>query len=445
MCQTVLTKADMKAIASARGFDKQCLLSGDKFEKYFHSVIGLDHVFNTLSPDEQVFLHYMGNAWVDVKFFAPLYKKASEENARRHETFTQRYSETYKIVLDKLIRKGVLVVRESYGDSKLERWRFQVFELFSTLLTSPFIKTFQFDAEATVDDSLLRHKIAGCITTKATKKFLDIVHIDGGELRFGEGKLSTAALQSWQYKKWYSESISEMKSFFFDGSFEQLFKKQVIGAFERLAKNTWVKPASLKALLKFITYPGEPLNHDKVIEVGYALGCLKKATRDGESYYTPSHLFDENTLDPGVYLEASNDGFIINIQKIPFHNLAQLTRFGHFDVLKKNLYIHFKFTALTKMDTDFIQSPLLHWMRQQLPLLENQVNQIELKHGKIILHKNLLIAKMNDLRLKAHLMKAYHGVKEVIFLPNDYLVLPRAMKPELERLIKKAGYAIRTQ
>lgn len=435
----------MKAIASLRGFDKHSLLSGEKFEKYFHSVIGLDNVVKSLSPDEKVFLYYMGNAWVDVKFFAPLYKKASEENASRYETFTQRYSETYKVVLDKLIRKGILVVRVGLGDSKLERWRFQIFELFSQFLTSPFVDPIHFEAEEEVDDSLLRNKIAGCLTTKATKNFSDIVHIEAGELRFCEKKLSTAALQSWQYKKWYSDCTSEIKPIFKDDSFEQRFKKQVMGAFENLAKNTWVKPASLKAILKFITYPGASLNYDKVIEVGYGLGCLKKTTHDGMTYYAKSNLFDSKTIEPSLYLEAIQDGFIIDIQKIPYQSLAQLTRFGHFEILKKNLVIHFEFTALIKMDTDFLQSPLLHWMRQQLPVLENQVNQIQLKHGKILLHKNLLIAKMNDLRLKAHIMKAYQGVKDVIFLPNDYLVLPKAMKPELERLIKKAGYAIRTQ
>ena len=175
MCQNILTKADMKAIASLRGFDKHSLVSSEKFEQYFHSDIGLDKVISSLSPDEKVFLYCMGNAWVDVKFFAPLYKKTSEEQASRYETFTQKYNGTYKIVLEHLIRKGILVVREARGDSKLERWRFQVFDLFSKLLTSPFIDTLQLEAEGEVDDSLLRNKIAGCITTKATKKFVDIV------------------------------------------------------------------------------------------------------------------------------------------------------------------------------------------------------------------------------------------------------------------------------
>lgn len=445
MCQNILTKADMKAIASTRGFDKHSLLSGEKFEKYFHSVIGLDAVVKNLSPDEKVFLYCMGNAWVDVKFFAPLYKNASEENARRHETFTQRYSGTYKIVLDNLIRKGILVVREVRGDSKLERWRLQVFELLSKLLTSPFTETIDLDSEGMLDDSLLRNKIVGCITTKATKKFLDLVHIEAGKLRFGDGKLSLTALQSWQYKKWYSDSTAEMKPHLKDSAFELRFQKLVIGAFEHLPKNTWVKPSSLKAILKFITYPGEPLSDDKIVEAGYALGCLKKTTQDGTTYYAKSNLFDSKTIEPSLYLEATHDGFIIDIQKIPYQILAQLTRFGHFDIIKKNLFIHFEFAALTKMDTEFLHSPLLQWMRQQLPLLENQVHQIQLKHGKILLHKNLLLVKINDLRLKAHIMKAYHGVKDVMFLPNDYLALPKAMKPELERLIKKAGYAIRTQ
>ena len=95
------------------------------------------------------------------------------------------------------------------------------------------------------------------------------------------------------------------------------------------------------------------------------------------------------------------------------------------------------------MDADFLCSPLLSWMREKLPLLEHQVNQIQLKHGKILLHKNLILAKVNDLRVKAQLVKACQNMKDVLFLPNDFLAFPQSYRQELERIIKKNGYAIR--
>ena len=34
-------------------------------------------------------------------------------------------------------------------------------------------------------------------------------------------------------------------------------------------------------------------------------------------------------------------------------------------------------------------------------------------------------------------------MKDVLFLPNDFLAFPQSYRQELERIIKKNGYAIR--
>jgi hypothetical protein len=102
MCSDILTSADMKAIAAARNFDKQSLLSRDRFEKYFYSVVGLQNAIDSLTHDERIFLYYMGDEWVDVKFFSPLYRKPADEKKYQYDTYTRKYTDVYKCIQNNL-------------------------------------------------------------------------------------------------------------------------------------------------------------------------------------------------------------------------------------------------------------------------------------------------------------------------------------------------------
>ncbi len=448
MCSDILTSTDMKAIAAARNFDKQSLLSRDRFEKYFYSVVGLQNAIDSLTHDERIFLYYMGDEWVDVKFFSPLYKPADEKKYQ-YDTYTRKYTDVYKCIQNNLIRKGVLIVRESYGDSKLERLRFNIPDLFLKYIPGPFIEKNQINAEIVVDETRLRNKISECLTEKNNEKKSDGVYIKNCKLYFGEKNFCLESIYSWQQNKWYHSCLtSEIKQSKNRNDVESKLTKYLAKSFQALDSQYWVQPVALQPLLNFIYYPNEPIESEKVFIAGYSLGCLRRASIDGKTYYSCANLLnqdEEYALRPDYYLEPMNNGFLIDLKKIPYTHLAALVKYGSFSKHKNKLLIIFEFNALTKMNTAFIESPLLSWIRQKNRLLDEQVKQIQIKHGKILLHQNILIAKVNDLRLKAYIIKAYENVKDIIFLPNDFIVFPKAMRSEFDKLIKKAGYAIKTK
>ncbi len=215
---------------------------------------------------------------------------------------------------------------------------------------------------------------------------------------------------------------------------------------KKLSPDEWFRSLALQPILEFISCDSEPLDPAKVCDIGFQYGFLKKTDSNGESLYAKSELFNKNneqSPSPESYLKQEKDNFMVELSNIPYSVLEQLARYGSFSVFQNKLMLRFDFSSLVKMDADFLCSPLLSWMREKLPLLEHQVNQIQLKHGKILLHKNLILAKINDLRVKAQLAKACQNMKDVLFLPNDFLAFPQSYRPELERIIKKNGYAIR--
>ena len=66
--------------------------------------------------------------------------------------------------------------------------------------------------------------------------------------------------------------------------------------------------------------------------------------------------------------------------------------------------------------------------------------------GKLIVHDNLLVARVTDLSLRVKLQKAFETTDEsqIIFLSGDYLVFPRAMRIEVEKIVRKAGHIVKT-
>lgn len=446
MCQEILTQADMKAIAVARKFDKESIQSRDKFEKYFNSVVGVQEAIASLTDHEKIFLFYMGAESRDIEFFAPLYQKEGQKG-HSYGTYTQIYSDVYRLIQNNLVRKGILLVWElSYGMSKMERLRFSVPSLFTQYLKGVVLDICKLEINGTVNDTIIRKKISECIRTTTAKDLSKKVHIKGNILYFGDHRFSVGLLDSWRMHQWFEESSAHIKKNK-KIALEEKFKNHFIENLKRLSPDEWFRSRALQPILYFISCDSEPLDPEKICEIGFQYGFLKKADANGESLYAKLDLFNhknnEQSSSPESYLKQENDKFIVELNNIPYSVLEQLARYGSFSVLQNKLMLSFDFSSLVKMDADFLCSPLLSWMREKLPLLEHQVNQIQLKHGKILLHKNLILAKINDLRVKAQLVKACQNMKDVLFLPNDFLAFPQSYRPELERIIKKNGYAIR--
>ena len=72
-----------------------------------------------------------------------------------------------------------------------------------------------------------------------------------------------------------------------------------------------------------------------------------------------------------------------------------------------------------------------------------KLNDIENKYGKILLHSNIIIAKINNFKLKAIFEKAYKQTDKMIFLPNNYVIALKEERKNIEKLVLKSGFAVK--
>jgi len=438
MCSQLFSAVDIKAITNSRGFDKQCISNRDAFQHYFYSTVGLDKSIESLTANERIFLFYMGNEWVGVEFFQSLYPDLVNDK-RFCRTVTQRYSEIHKAVQKNLLRKGLLLIGECYGDTKIECIRYKVPELFYKQLPAPFTQKYKIDKPGKYDERRVRKLISARLEQHDEQRFVDNMHIDNGVLRLGKLDFSLAAITAWQNEQLFKAVTAGCKD-------KEKFIKNFMGAFDYLAENEWVTTESLQPMIKFIFPLNETVDIENIFKVAYELGCLMKVEQDNTSYYRAANFIEganHDQLDPETFLTLKDDGFIIDPNIIPYQQFADLAAVGFFSILNNKLKVDFNFVKLAKMGLDSLEKPLFVWMRKQSALLDDALKQIQTKHGKILLHKNLALLKVNDLRLKAQMIKSYQNSEEVLFLPSDYIAIPNAMVGELEKLIKKLGYAIK--
>ena len=113
MCGELLTAIDIKAICKHRGFNAKQITSRDIFNSYFDSEIWIANVVATLTPEEKIFLYLMSQDSINqeevaVGYFSILYDQDAQQSYS--PTYTQRFSTTYKAILNNLIRKGILIL-----------------------------------------------------------------------------------------------------------------------------------------------------------------------------------------------------------------------------------------------------------------------------------------------------------------------------------------------
>jgi hypothetical protein len=61
-----------------------------------------------------------------------------------------------------------------------------------------------------------------------------------------------------------------------------------------------------------------------------------------------------------------------------------------------------------------------------------------------VIHAGLVIARVQDLSLKVQIERAMHQKGQLISLSDEYLAFPPGLQPDIERLVRKAGYVVKT-
>ncbi|MGK5084212.1 hypothetical protein WDW37_13030 [Bdellovibrionota bacterium FG-1] len=84
----------------------------------------------------------------------------------------------------------------------------------------------------------------------------------------------------------------------------------------------------------------------------------------------------------------------------------------------------------------------LGWLRQHAPAYQNALKTSIDRRGKIILHQELLIARIKDLSLRVKLEKALPENRQFLTLDEEYVAFPAGLLPIVEKVVRKEGHVI---
>jgi hypothetical protein len=448
MMHESLTATDIREICKSRTFPVTDNMTKDTFKNFFLSTVGVEKAISRLSTEEIVFLSMLKNGKeVNVAYFSLLYKEYDE-----YGTFTQKYLNVYRSIKQNLVRTGLLISYERNSgykkNSKLERMQFIFPSEFINYLPAPFIKIKESNVLLSKeDDSVLRKKVGGIVNQKLSST-KDNIYIENSTLKYQSTLFNVPALNKWRkekLKKYIDKQRHSSKVIYISALDKQgtINTTQIlIDALVKLNSNQCISADSLSPIFKFIYGDTHTINLEEVLDQMLSLGFLSKVELDGKNHYHYSDSLKKNDILPEDYLSIEEENFIVNL-KIPYKALEQLAILCNFTVNKKSLCANLDFPRLVKKYSLLKEEPLLLWFKNRSKAIRDKINDVEKRYGKILLHSNLLLAKVSDFKLKAIFVKKYEGSNKMIFLPNDYIVALQEERKNIEKLVLKSGLAVK--
>ncbi len=465
MCGEEFTAADFQAVCRNRGFSVKAAGSPKLLENLLLSETGLTTAFEALTRDEVVLLHLLRSHSrpVDLPFFHRVY--GADEHAWTR-TFTEKYKETFKNVRASLIRRGVLFFADRGEDPvarkpKLERLRFLFPEEFHSFLPSLFTEVLKAPGSGEVNDSVLRGKLMELLGTSESglppsSEKAGAFGIEAGELQFDCKKLTTEHLLRWQRAAWAehlpkSEEKRKARPWSRDDTLRWSMDivEAVRYAASELEPGEWFEPASLASILKIFCHGCDMRDADEfrheVCDLGWRWGCLARAEVGGRICYRSSEGTDAVAVGQPEkwFLPDSRDGIVIDPARIPLRGLEEVARVSRFAAARARLHARPDPLKIGRLIKSVNREPVALWLRENVAAFGRAFEDAEKKWGKQVVHENLLVAEVQDLSLRVAIERAF-SQSGLVSLPNGFLAFPLALRPELEALVRKNGYVVKT-
>ena len=447
MCESILTKSDIKEICKARGISSKETMSKTHFENFFLSHIGVAEVIKTLSQEEIIFLNYLvcKEKEVDITFL----KNINLTDTRGY-SFTERYKNLFTEVKSTLIRKGILLIREDdfHWDkkSKLEKYRFsfpsEFYQFLPPLVSAPSL----FDVKEKSQAGEMREKFMEIVNADkkshaGKKSNADSdnnvsFHIDK-ELYFGDVKYNYSALKKWQTKEWCNRIKIE-------GDKNEPIKAIKQGL-SNLNKNEWASIEDLMKIVKiFCSSPnlsGWFKNTEVICDAGSEWGVLDRHIDNNRKYFRLAEEIDANNYSD--YLKKNSNGyFIIDLEKIPYKDFDTLLEFSRVSIENQKLILRPDFIKIGQAYGKLSLDPLFTWVYDNSTKYNETINRVKERSFKQVVHSDLVVARIRDLSLKVKIEKELFSKNKVISLSKEFIAFPEELTQQIEKIVNKSGHVV---
>ncbi len=429
-----LTKSDIKQICKNRGFPNSVNADPKLLSHYILLNTGLEKVLKSLSKKEIIalFIIHIIDKIPDVRFFINIYDENFEESY--YNTFNQNYKDLHKKVINNLIRKGILLpvfVSNYNAKSKLEQTYFYLPDEFLeyinpiSLITNEKIK-------GTIDYELLKKDFLRVLNNSLSQS--------SGVLKQGASYFSVYNLRDNLFermlKKKNNSTIISAEFLFFNKVFLSFFKK--------IKKNTWFNISEIDTIVNilFANNSNVKLTGKAVCDVAYKCGVLKKHPVDNKLYATVYHS-DYEFLSPDEYLTDNIDGIALNIKKLPFVAAEVLSLSSIFNFKGGKYFVSPSITLINSCITKLKNDEVFMDICKKFPAFNKVISDHKRLYGKRIIHRNLYVAKVDDLSIRIMLEKKFTSPNQLVKLNDNHYAFPINNRKDIETMLKRSGHVIK--
>ena len=449
-----LAQADLKAIGKSRGFDAETTASRELMQHVFLSDQGVPAALAGLTEPELLTLHLLNclGDEVDLEFFKRLYPEAVASKAY-YISFTERYKPLFQQVKVQLVRRGVLLygtLPEGFSKlAMLERRRFRFPVAFASFLPPPFRpKPLAPPVVGQFRQEVLRNKIleipqAGLASATPSRNEEGRWRLVNGELLFGGEPFGEKQLRNWPLAQFQAALGYTARN--------QPAALQPIPLFQyalsRLGENEWLAPGDLAPLWNLALPGAKAPDAHTVCETAFHWGCVEKTELQGTLLYRPPpNAATETATPPEAFLDIQNPQEVgVRLESIPWPALDRLCEISRLDIIDGRLLATPNFLKLSHAALETLENPTVVWLRHHHPAFGATMASVEQKRGKLLVHENLLVARVSDLGLKVMLEKKFGAPGRLISLSREFLAFPQGLLPEIQSWMKKSGHVIKTQ
>ena len=477
MCHDVLSAADVKAICKSRKLSDREANSRSLFEHVFLSSIGVKDTMDTLTAPEVAALHLlrMEDRVVDVTFFKRLYGD-KQSTFRAYGTFTQQYKPIFDAVQRNLVRKGLLIIAAARTNSpdrtKMELWRYRFPSEFAPFLP-PLVQPRVHDGQTgSVHADNVRAELRRLVQEgPAAAQRPGAVRLSGGALTIGLRPFSASAVRDWRQAAWewaIQQATVQQKNALSQGAAQDAmytgyllpngeYRKPnplptVLYALSRLAPDEWISPDQLDVLLDILCAGAAHPSSVTICQTGWDNGCLVRHQADGFAFavYRAADAAHTSSPDaPETYLPSAEGRMFVDLDTVLYEALETLGRIATFTIEDGRLWVTPSVAKIVDALDAVRDQPVVRYLKAHNADFRAVLKRIDVQWGKLIVHENLLVARVRDVSLRVKLQQAFEGADGVsparfIFLSDEYVAFPRAMVGDIERLIKKSGHVIKT-
>ena len=451
-----LSQADLKAIGRSRGFEPETIASRALLQHVFLSEKGLASAMALLSPVEVAGLHLLhcGRDQVDLEFFKSIYPAVVSPH-NLYASYNDRFKTLFQHVRTQLVQRGLLLMGTlpdtSFlrGTTILERRRFRFPQAFGAWLPALF-PAGPLDPARTGHHrrEILRDKVMEILKLESAGKSArgesGRWRLEEGELRFGPG---SSGFRREQLERWQRSQFEAAVGYTSKTQPEAFRPVPLLDyALSRLREHEWLAPNDLlpwwKLALPTAKAP-EPLT---VCEAGYAWGCVEKIELDGSPRYRlPPGADSEASAPPEAFLEVGHPQQVcLRLERTPVAALERLAEIARLALVEARLWASPSLLKLSHARAETLADPLVRWLHEHHPAFRATGQQLEQRRGKLILHENLLVARVSDLALKVMLEKKFGEPGQLVSLSGEFVAFPIGLLPALQSWMKKSGHVIKT-